>query len=391
MEGVQVLSSELLWMPEPGGASRVRLIDLMTGKTSFVLTEDPSAAPILSGNNVYCLGRSGILTCWDLDLGRLRWRTAKAYGRLHAVSGGSLYATDENNLLAVIDALSGEAKRRFAELGAIETITCDNESLSAVVHRADGSQALALISLDSGHEQWKQVLPQGVEVQHVISAPDGFGVTLLERADNLPITSVLMLGKDGGIHLAEGLSKDEHVTPVAGALLVHGPSGVRVLPYGLPVVPASIPCSSVKAAGDLTAAATAALPKLSWQRVGSAAYAVAWHGDGLLLFARLGADATPLTLRLGDGDTAIDHTSLIALFPPIGPAQLTGNGAWVLDGVKQLSQTGEPPLSVLRLLPAAKTAPTTSLKLRAENGPHSDAGTAPWWLRRAWRPVSGGP
>jgi hypothetical protein len=124
--------------------------------------------------------------------------------------------------------------------------------------------------------------------------------------------------------------------------------------------------------------------------VGSGAYAVTRHQGGLVLFARLGADAKPLTIRLGDGDQAIDAVGQVATFTSANP-QFTGGGGWVLDGAKRLSADGEPAVLVLRLQPAPDRVPGTPLAVRAECGETSDAATAPWWVRRAWRTVTGGP
>jgi outer membrane protein assembly factor BamB len=388
MERVRVLSPELLWLPEEG-RNRVHLIDLMTGVTRFVLPEDLAADPILIGNTCFCLGREGRITCWDLGIGRQRWRSNKVYGRLHAMSGDGLYATDENNQLVVLDAFSGEVRRRFGEWAAVEATLTGSDALSLFVRRADRSQALARISLAGGHVQWEQVLPHGVEVSQLIDAPDAFGALLFEGGDRRSVT-VMMVGKDGAIRSAQSLTPEEKVVPVDGGLLAYGPAGLRVLANVLPATPPAIPCTEVQADGDLTAIAKAALPKAAWQMVGSASYAVARHRGGLLLFARLGADAKPLSLRLGDGDQVIDGAGLMAIFSATNP-QFIGTGAWVVDGAKRLSADGEQPLLVLRLQAAPDRIPGTTLSLRAECGETSDAANAPWWLKRAWRPVTGGP
>lgn len=388
MERVRVLSSDLLWLPEEG-RNRVHLIDLMSGTTRFVLPEDLAADPILIGNTCFCLGREGRITCWDLGIGRQRWRSTKVYGRLHAMSGDGLYATDENNQLVVLDAFSGEVRRRFGEWAAVESATAGSDVLSLFVRRADRSQALARISLAGGHVQWEQVLPHGVEVARLIDAPDAFGAQLFDGGDRGNVT-VMMVGKDGGLRSAHSLAVDEQVAPVGGGLLAYGPAGLRVLPNVLPATPPPIPCTEVQADGDLAAVAKAALPKVAWQMVGSASYAVARHRGGLLLFARLGDDSKPLNLRVGDGDLPIDNTGLMAVFSATNP-QFIGTGAWVVDGAKRLSADGEQPLLVLRLQAAPDRVPGTTLALRAECGDASDAAKAPRWLRRAWRPVVGGP
>ncbi|HEX3134281.1 MAG TPA: PQQ-binding-like beta-propeller repeat protein, partial [Planctomycetota bacterium] len=386
MERVRVLSPELLWLPEDG-RNRVHLVDLMTGETRFVLPEDLAADPVLIGNTCYCLGQEGRITCWDLGIGRQRWRTTKVYGRLHGMSGDGLYATDENNQLVVLDVFSGEVRRRFGEWSAIESAIRGTDALSVFARRPDRSQVLARISLAGGHVQWEQSLPQGVEVHQLIESADGFGAVLFEGGDK---RTVLMMGKDGVIRTAQSLAPDEKVVPVGGGLLAYGLAGLRVLPNQLPTTPAAIPCFASESDGDIAKVVNEVVPKLTWQMVGSASYALARQKGALLLFARLGADGKPLTLRLGDGNLGIDAVGQIATFTPTNP-QFSGSGAWVVDGAKRLSADGEQPLLVLRLHPAPDRAPGSTLSLRAECGDTSDAATAPWWLKRAWRPVTGGP
>jgi hypothetical protein len=142
--------------------------------------------------------------------------------------------------------------------------------------------------------------------------------------------------------------------------------------------------------GDLARVAREHLPRLTWETVGGAAYAVARHRNSLVLFARLGEDLKPLTIRLGDGEQAVDASGLAAVFNATSPV-FNGGGRWVVDGAQRLSAEGEPPVLVLRLLPAADRQPGAALSLRAECGGAVDAPVAPWWLRRTWRPVTGGP
>ncbi len=386
MERMRVLSPDLLWLPEEG-RNRVHLVDLKTGATRFVLPEDLAASSVMLGNACYCLGQEGRITCWDLGIGRQRWRTSKVYGRLHGMSGDGLYATDENNQLVVIDTFSGEVRRRFGEWTTVETVLRGVDSLSLFVRRADRSQALARISLAGGHVQWEQALPHGVEVQDTIQSTDAFAAVLLDGAQK---RTLLVVGKDGQVRSAHPLAADDKVVPIGGGLLAYGDSGLRVLPNLLPAPPAPVPCQVVEGKGDLAAFASGALNTLSWQMVGSASYALARNQGGLLLFARLGADATPLTIRLGDGDLSVDAVGQVATFTSTNP-QFTSNGSWVLDGAKRLSADGEPAVLVLRLQPAPDRIPGSALSLRAECGETSDAANAPWWLRRGWRVVSGGP
>jgi outer membrane protein assembly factor BamB len=387
MEQLRLLPGELLWLPEEG-RNRVHLVDLHNGQTRFVLPEDLAADPILVGNACYCLGHEGRITCWDLGFGRQRWRTSKVYGRLHAVSGDSIYATDENNQLVVLDSFSGEVRRRFGEWSTIESVVRGEETLSLYVRRADRSQALARLGLAGGHVQWEQPLPHGVEVQQLVDAPDAFGAVLSEGGGDS--RTLLMVGKDGAIRSAHALSPDDRIQPVTGAVLAYGLDGLRVLPNALPVTPAPVPCTTLEAGADPAMMAEEGSSRLQWQMVGSGSYAVARQGGSLVLFARLGADAKPVTIRIGDGELPVDGTGQLATFTAISP-QFTGVGSWVVDSARRLSRDDAPPVLMLRLQPPPDRIPGAVLRLRASCGEVSDGATAPWWLRRGWRTVTGGP
>ncbi len=389
MEQVRVLSADTLWVPEEG-RNRVNLLDLMTGKPRFILPEEPTADAVLVGNTCYCLGHQGRITCWDLGIGRQRWRTTKVYGRLHAMSGDGLYVSDENNQLVILDAFSGEVRRRFGDWSTIESLIRGVDTLSLFVRRADRSQALVRIGLAGGNVQWEQALPQGAEVHQLIESPGSFGAVLFEGVDS---RSLLMIGKNGAIDCAQILSVDEKIIPVDGGLLAYGVAGLRVLPRQLPIAPLAVPCQVLDGDRDLERLAQQALAALKWQAVGSAAYALARHQGSLLIFTKIGADNKSLSIRLGDGDFPVDAMGQVATFTATQP-QFTagiGIGGWVVDGAKRLSADGQPKIFVMRLQPPPNRVPGSVLAVRAECDVVTDAAPAPWWLRRAWRSVTGGP
>ena len=393
MAQVRVLSADTVWLPDEG-RNRVSLLDLTTGLPKFILPEDQSSEVILAGNTCYCLGHQGRITCWDLGIGRQRWRTAKVYGRLHGVSGDGLYATDENNQLVILDAFSGDVRRRFGDWSTIESLIRGVDTLSLFVRRADRSQALVRIGLTGGNVQWEQPLPQGAEVHQLIESPDAFGAILFEEVDQ---HSLLMINNIGAVSCAQTLAMNEKIMSVNGGILAYGTDGLRTLPHQLPDLlasaPKAIPCQALNGERDLLGLANQALPQVQWQTVGNAAYALARHQGSLLILAKLGADNKSLSIRLGDGDVPVDAVGQVATFIDTQP-QFTagiGNNGWVVDGAKRVSADGQPKVFVLRLQPPPNRVPGAVLAVRAECDGVTDAAPAPWWLRRAWRTVTGGP
>ncbi len=393
MAQMRILSGDTLWIPEEG-RNRVSLVDLMTGTIKFILPEDQAAEPILVGNTCFCLGHEGRITCWDLGIGRQRWRTGKVYGRLHGTSGDGLYATDENNQLVILDTFSGEVRRRYGEWSTIESVIRGAETLSLFVRHADRSQTLVRIGLAGGNVQWEQSLPFGVEVHQLIESPDVFGAVLFEGLD---VRTLLIVGKDGAVRSAQSLNGDEKIIPINGGLLAHGINGLRVLTNQLANAPIAVPCQTLDGERDLTHLANQALPQVKWQTAGSASYALARHQGSLLLFAKIGADTKNFTIRVGDGDPSVDTAGQFATFTGANPqfTTSTGKGGWTVDGTKRISTEGQPAMFVMRLQPSPDRVPGSMLAVRAECDGVTDAASqtanVPWWLRRAWRTVTGGP
>ncbi len=96
IDQVHLLGEGLLWLPEDG-RNRITLVELATGRTRFVLPEDVGATPLLADDDVLSLGDDNHLSCWDIGLARLRWRTTQSYGHLLAVRGDSVFVFNENN------------------------------------------------------------------------------------------------------------------------------------------------------------------------------------------------------------------------------------------------------------------------------------------------------
>jgi outer membrane protein assembly factor BamB len=393
MAQMRVISGDTIWLPEEG-RNRVSLVDLKTGVIKFILPEDQAAEPVLVGNTCFCLGHEGRVTCWDLGIARQRWRTAKVYGRLHGVSGDGVYVTDENNQLVILDTFSGDVRRRYGEWSTIESVIRGPETLSLFVRHADRSQALVRIGLAGGNVQWEQPLPFGVEVHQLIESPDAFGAVLFEGTD---MRTLILVGKDGAIRSAQALNGVEKIIPINGGLLAHGINGMRVLPNQLAKAPVAVPCQALDGESDLTKLANQALPLLKWQTAGSASYALARHQGSLLLFAKIGADSKNFTIRIGDGDPSVDTAGQMATFTAANPqfATSANKGGWTLDGTKRISAEGQPAMFIMRLQPSPDRVAGSLLAVRAECDGVTDvapqSANVPWWLRRAWRSVTGGP
>lgn len=384
----KLVAPDLLWLPEDG-RTRVQLIDVATGRPRVVLPEDMAAEPVLAGGCCYCLGSEGRISCWDLGLGRLRWRTDKVYGKLIAVSGDGVFAGDEASQLTVLDAASGQVRRRYGEWTTVDSWVRDERHLAVHVRRDDRSQALALISLPGGAIQWEHVVPRSVELQRLALGSGGAVVATLGEPQ-LGAT-VLAVGRGGEIRLAARLGAKETATPVGEAVLASGPGGLRALPFtgALPPQPV-VPCAPANL-DDLADLDAAKLPKLAWQPVGKGAFALARSRSSLLVFARLPADSPGLDLLLADsGPATIDAAGQTLAFRARG-TQLMGLATWQLVGSTKVLEDADGVLLVARLEPPAGRAPGTGLLVRAYSGTAGDGPDAPWWLRAAWRPVAGGP
>ena len=389
----RLIAPDLLWLPEDG-RTRVQLVDVTTGRPRVVLPEDIAAESLLVAGCCYCLGSEGRISCWDLGLGRLRWRTEKVYGKLIAVAGDGVYVSDEANQLTVLDTASGQVRRRFGEWTTIDSWVRDERQLAVHVRRDDRSQALALITLPGGAIQWEHAIPRTVELQRLALGGDAVVATLGEPQQ---ASTVLAIGRGGELRLAARLTAREIVVPVTDAVLASGPGGLRALPFvGQPAAQPPVPCLPIEVT-DLAALDPAKLPKLAWQPVGKSAFALARSRSSLLVFARLAANAPGLDLLIGDsGPAAIDAAGQTLSIRPRG-AQLMGLATWQLAGSTKLPDESQGIVLVARLEPPAGRAPGAGLLVRAISvanpmgGDVSEGPDAPWWLRSAWRPVVGGP
>ena len=387
MDQVHLLGNGLLWLPEDG-CNRITLVDVSTGKTHFVLPEDVGATPLVDGIDCLSLGDDNRLTCWDIGLARLRWRTEQAYGRLLAVRGDSVFVFNENNQLVMLDRTNGRLRRLFGDWVTVEGTMVDPDRLCLHVRLEDRSQSLVWISLPSGTVQWQRRLPHGLEVHQLVLSADSFGCILGDgQADD-----ALMFGSTGEIRQACSLKPRESVVATAGNVLASGPDGLRVLPTLQPAPGAPLPCVEAVDGASLADIAAATLPKLRWQGIGKGAYALARLHGAILVFARVEMQSDPVEVRIGDDEPTMELLGQSILFQMRG-TQLPAPNGWQAVGsplrLNHLEETSW--LGVVRLEAPPTRVPTAGLLIRASSGPESDGGKGPWWLHQGWRPVIFGP
>jgi PDZ domain/PQQ-like domain len=396
MSQIRLLANGLLWLPEDG-RNRVHIIDLASGVTRYVLPEDMASDPLIIGNTCMSLGQAGRLSCWDLGMGRLSWRSDKVYARLHALSGDAIYASDEQNQLVILDAANGQLRRRFGDWTTIENVARDGDYLCLFVRRADRSQALARIALSGGHVVWEQRLPPGIEIQKIVTAPQSFGVVMSEGPDH---HTFLQLGPQGNIQTACLVGRDDGIMPVPNGALIYGPHGMQALPPVENKTSPALACVSLPEEKDLATLYRQQKNALTWQTVGSgnananSAYAVARQKNALLLFARVGSNDTQLNIVLGDGVETIDTVGQCVVFTHNQLPQVSfGSVMKALINGANADAAGDTNglLFAVRLLAAPERLPGSPLFLRALSSEQLTPGQSPWWLRATWRPLTGAP
>ncbi len=388
IDQVHLLGDGLLWLPEDG-RNRITLVEVATGRTRFVLPEDVGATPLLADGDVLSLGDDNHLSCWDIGLARLRWRTTQSFGHLLAVRGDSVFVFNESNQLVMLDRANGALRRLFGDWVTVEDSRVDRDRLCLHVRHEDRSQSLVLIALPAGTIQWERRLPRGLEVHQLVLGPEAFGCMLGDAQQD----DLRLVGNDGVIRQASSLRAHESVVPTGGQTLASGPDGLRVLPAALPAPGAPAPCIEAVDGATLAEAASATPPKLRWQGVGKGAYALARLHGALLVFARVEADGEAVEVRLGDSDPMLELLGQALIFQARGVQLAPVPGGWQAVGapvrLNPIEQTSW--LGVVRLEPPALRLAGAGLLVRGASGAASDGGGGPWWLHQGWRPVVFGP
>jgi hypothetical protein len=172
-----------------------------------------------------------------------------------------------------------------------------------------------------------------------------------------------------------------------GAVLL-GKDGLRTVTASVLSAPPPLPVLVAEPQGDLTATARAVLPRLAWQKVGDARYAVTRFKGGLLIFSDLPTGAPPLEIMASDGEPLIETIGAPVRFGPDGPVFSAVSGSWRLGGAVRLqAPEGIQRRDCVRLDPPPERLPTMPIAIRASCGASVDAADSPWWLHSGWRVV----
>jgi outer membrane protein assembly factor BamB len=384
----RLLGDSLLWLPQDEHG-QVDLIEIATGHVLFSLNEDLAAAPVLSDGVCYAIGAKDAVACWDLGLGRARWRSERPATAIITAVGDAVYVLDDAHQLVTLDRFSGAVRRRFGDWPAIEAFDLQGSRLYLHVRRDDHSQSVACLTLPGGAVAWERRLPRGLELRHLRAGAEGACCVLGDANQEL---SAMLLGAPAGDVLQARViaaTEDAQALP-GGALLIAGPAGMRQTAPGLAAAPAPLACPSTGDNADLAALAAAVQPKLTWTEVGKAGYALARVKGAVLVFARVPEDGEHLEVRLNDGDGPLELAGDLVSISGKG-VQFGGTGAWHLAASAKLAGPEHVWLGVARLEPAPTRALLTPLLVRAQCGDVTDGGDGPWWLHQTWRPLAGAP
>lgn len=365
---------------------QARVIDLASGETLFALACDVDAGAVLEGGDLLVRAPDGRLTCWDLGHGRLRWRSEKAMYAALALSGDGAYALTERKQLVALDRASGAQRRLYGDWSGVEDSIAAPGRLYAEVKRTDAGRALIAVALPGGAVLWERPLPRGADVAELRANDDGVSCVLTEPTQR---PSLLAFDREGVIAAALPLADNETVRPLAGALLISGPKGVAVRSATRLVPPPALPCAAATVQPTLQATLTEVLPRLTWQPVGTAAYALARLDGSLLVFARLPPEVEAMEVRIGDSGPQIDPFNQPLTFQRHRVPSFTNTtDGWRMGGNQRLPAENNVWLSVGRLDPPIGRQPGLTILVRASAVGVVDGPDAPWWLRQAWRPVA---
>ncbi len=320
---------------------------------------------------------------WDLTLARQRWKGDNGVALL-AFCGDGLLVLDDARRPVLLDRINGSVRRMVGDWTMVEDWRVAGDTL--LVHaRREGKQVLASISLPGASIRWEVALSSRAEIKTLLAAHGSFGCVL---GDGPERDSLLLLDAQGTPRTTLRLDAGEMVVAVlaGGAALIQGPDGMRSAVPSLPAAPAPLPAIAAESAGDLATTAAAVLPRLAWQSIGNARYAIARTRTGVLVFADLAPGGPPVEVMLNDGSSLIEVAGSPIRFTPDGPVFSVVPGSWLMGGTVRL----DPPPGILRrdcvrLDPPPGRLPGLPLSVRASCGNATDAADAPWWLHQGWR------
>ena len=377
------ISPQLLWLPL-GGQNRIGLVDLETGTMRFLLPVSAGATALVDHGEIVLRDSDGKMALWDLTLARQRWRGESCIALL-AFSGDGLLVLDDKRRPVLIDRINGSRRRVIDDWTIIEDWQVSADTV--LVHgRREGRQSLASIAIPGATVRWEAFLPQRAEIKTLFIGADSTGCVI---GDDHERDSILLFDASGTPRSALRLNPGETMLALLseGGVLLRGPNSLRCVSATLPVPPAALPAPVAEPAGDLATTAVAVLPRLIWQEVGKARYAVAHCKNALLLFADLPPGSPPLEILVSDAAPAIEAAGAPVRFTPDGPIFTALLGSWRFGGTARLDAPQGTRRDCVRLDPPPERLPAAPLTLRAACGTATDAAEAPWWLHRAWREI----
>jgi outer membrane protein assembly factor BamB len=94
----------------PSADDNLYAIDLLTSNVQWVFPSGSplGQAPLVAGEDIYCINEAGYLTLLDPANGNVRWNTLTQGGKLVAVSGSKIYLRSWSNDLTIIDRATGQ-------------------------------------------------------------------------------------------------------------------------------------------------------------------------------------------------------------------------------------------------------------------------------------------
>ncbi len=369
----RMIGDGLLWLPEIGH-DQAHLVAAATGQILATLPIEAPATPLLVGNDLYARHADGLVSAWDLGLGRRRWEVP-GITRLAAASGDTLWAINAAGQLVALDRFSGAVRRLYGEwVGVVDAATSADRLYLHVTPTAT-THALACLSLAGGALLWQQNLPG--DLAALEPSTDGIGCILAgTRAEGQPSepAAALAFNLNGDLQRLAELTNEPGLAQVwflPGGLLRSEATGLIADAAVLPAAPPTMPAS-------------AAADQLKWQTAGSARYAVlATMGGSYDLFVDSAGE--DVRIRLGQLGPFIDAGTVQATLPsdpdqrPELPGTITSERLPDVDGRHRWHlQFQAVTLGWRNGVP---------LQLRVTTASGSDCPAAPPWLRSAWRTV----
>ena len=383
LRDARLIGGRLLWLPDLGHYQS-QLVDSLTGVVLAYLPIDSSQAPVLLGSDLFARQDDGTLSCWDLGLGRLRWKVP-GIARLSAAQGDTIWAVNTTGQLVSLDRFSGTARRLYGDwVGVIEgrvaqgkTTDPGSDRLYLHVTPTATTHALVCLSLAGGAILWQQVLP--ADIAGIEPTAEGVGCLLAgTRIEGVPPEPAVALAFDlqGTIVRVAELAGDPGLAQVrflVGGLLLAEGHGLRATPAVVPGAPQ--PVASVT---------TDDPARLNWQTAGSARYALESKATGRGYDLWVDTTTEDLRIRIGQLGPVVDQDGFLLTFPgnpdavPVLPDALSAEAQATVDGHRRWR---------VRIPATIFARSGLPWQIRAATASGSDCPAAPWWLRTTWRTI----